>query len=501
LNTFNPQEATPDLKRHGNLFSVSEQAIFGDASFLTSSLSYRKSKVQVFGRGSEPLTVLPDGNTGSYFADTERQFGRLQWQETYFGKTFALAGQHSFKFGTEFDRTNLSGIFQRRSILIRRRDQTLSQRIDFTGDGRVARAVNEFASFIEDRWVVNKRLTIDGGFRFDRDGIAERNNFAPRLSLLYLPFKNSRTIIRGGVGLFYDRLSLSVGDVDATAEEPDDATTLGRSTSFTQLPRRTVTTFAADGVTILDGPRPFRNIVSARLRDPRSMRWSLQLDHRFTNNLTARIGLLNRSTANDLIVEPRIGRFNTLFLHSAGRAKYQELQMLATYTSHRLGNWTASYTWSRSRGDLNTADNFLGDLPALVIRPNEYQPLPWDAPHRFLAFGQLKAPFGLTVSPAVELRSGFPYSAVNERLDFVGARDQGRFTLYISVDAQVTKDFAIPKFVPKLDGKKARIGVAIFNLTNHFNPRDVQNNMGSLQFGQFFNSLGTSLRGKFEIDY
>jgi len=502
LNTFNRQEATPNLKQHGDLFSVSEQAILGDASFLNSSLSYRGSRIDVFAQGSEPLTVLPDGNVGNYYADAHRRSRRLQWQETYFGNTFTLAGQHSFKLGTELDWTNLSGVFHNRSILIRRRDHTLSQRIDFADDGTVARTISELAFFLQDRWVVNRRLTIDGGLRFDRDGIAERNNFAPRLSFLYLPSHDGRTVIRGGVGLFYDRVSLSAGDVDAAPEEPDDSTTLARSTRFTQLPRRTVTTFAADGVSILDGPRRFRNVISGGLQDPRSIRWSLQLDHGFTKNLTARIGYLARSTSHDLLIESRIGKFNTVLLHSVGRARYQELQMIATYTRHRLGNWTASYTWSRAHGDLNTADSFLSDLPALVVRANEYGPLPWDAPHRFLAFGQLKAPFGLTVSPAIEIRSGFPFSAVNERLDFVGARDQaGRFPAFISIDAQVMKDFTIPKFIPKFDGKKARIGVAIFNLTNHFNPRDTQNNLGSLQFGQFFNSLGTSVRGKFEIDY
>lgn len=502
LNTFNSQETTPNLKRHGNLFSVSEQAIFGDASFLTSSLAYRGSKVNVFAQGLEPLTVLPEGNNGNYFADTDRRSTRIQWQETYFARTFALAGQHSLKLGTEFDRTNLSGMFHSRSILIRRSDETLSQRIDFGKAGTLDRKVNEFDSFIQDRWLITRRVTIDGGLRFDRDGITGRNNLAPRFSVLYLPFKNGRTFIRGGVGIFYDRVSLSVGDLDSFDQETDDSTAVERATRFTQLPRRTVTTFAADGISILDGPRFFRNVVNSQLEDPRSVRWSLQLDHAFTRNLTARIGYMNRSTSNDLILQPRVGRSNSLFLDSVGRAKYQELQMLGTYTSNRLGKWTASYTWSSARGDLNTADNYLGDLRALVVRPNEYGPLPWDAPHRLLAFGQLKAPLGLTVSPAVELRSGFPFSAVNDRLDFVGPRNQaGRFPTFLSVDAQVTKDFIIPRFIPRFDGKKARIGAAVFNVTNHFNPRDVQTNMGSLRFGQFFNSLGTSVRGKFEIDY
>jgi hypothetical protein len=502
LNTFNPREATTNLKQHGNLFSFSEQTIFGDASFLNSSLSYRGSRSEVFAQGSQPLTVLPDGNAGNFYADAQRRSRRIQWQETYFGRTLALAGQHSFKLGTELDRTSLSGVFHDRSILIQRRDHTLAERIDFGDDGTVGRNVSELAVFVQDRWIVNKRLTIDGGLRFDRDGIAERNNIAPRLSFLYLPVKNGHTIIRGGVGLFYDRISLSLGDADALDEEPDDSTTLGRSTRFTQLPRRTVTRFAADGVSIIDGPRRFRNVIRSKLQDPRSVRWSLQIDHAFTKNLTARIGYLDRSTSRDLLIEPRIGKFNTLLLDSVGRAQYRELQMLGAYTSKHFGNWTASYTWSRAHGDLNTADNFLSDLPALVVRPNEYGPLPWDAPHRFLVFGQLKAPLGLMVSPAIEIRTGFPFSAVNERLDFVGPRDQaGRFPMFFSVDMQVTKDFTVPRFIPKLEGKKARIGAAVFNLTNHFNPRDVQNDTGSLQFGHFFNSLGTSVRAKFEIDY
>jgi len=181
------------------------------------------------------------------------------------------------------------------------------------------------------------------------------------------------------------------------------------------------------------------------------------------------------------------------------------LQLLAAYNNPnnpRIGNWNVSYVRSSARGDLNTIDNFLGNLPAFVVRPNEYAPLPFDAPHRFLLYGQLNTRYDITVSPSIEIRAGFPFSLVNERLDFVGARNgAGRFPTFLSLDAQVTKGFIIPKFVPRFDGRRARIGVAVFNITNHFNPRDVQNNMGSPNVGQFFSSLGTSVRGKFEFDF
>ena len=107
-------------------------------------------------------------------------------------------------------------------------------------------------------------------------------------------------------------------------------------------------------------------------------------------------------------------------------------------------------------------------------------------------------PADITFSPSLEIRSGFPFSIVNEQLDFVGPRNRaGNFPTFMSLDVQVTKGFRIPRF----EKHKMRAGAAIFNITNHFNPRDVQNNLGSTSFGQFFNSLGPSVRGKFEVAF
>lgn len=504
LNTFNPQGVTPNIKQRGSLYTVSEQAIFGDASFLTSSLSYKTFDVDVFAQGEQPLTLAPDLNTGNYFADTRRRTRRLQWQETYYARPFKLAGQHSFKLGAELDRTNVSAALHNNSILIRRLDQTLAQRIDFAGAGAIKFDVGELAAFAQDRWVLSPKLTLDAGVRLDRDGLAERSNVAPRLSFLLLPLKGNRTIVRGGLGLFYDRTPLSVGYVEESNERFESEEETNRnavaSFAFTQIPERVVTTYAPDGLTVIDGPRRFQNVLSGPLYNPRSLRWSLQLDQGITKNLTARIGYIQRTSSHDLIVEPSAvaSDVGTLALGSLGHSRYRELQLLAVYNSPRLGSWNASYVWSKAHGDLNMVNNFIGDLPAFVIRPNEYGPLPWDTPHRFLVYGQFRMPSDINVSPSLEIRSGFPYSVVNEQLDFVGARNRAeRFPTFISLDAQVTKGFRLPVF----DKHMARVGVAVFNITNHFNPRDVQNNLGSRSFGQFYNSLGTSVRGKFELDF
>jgi hypothetical protein len=496
LNTFNPQETTPNTKQRGALFSISEQAIFYDESFLSSLLSYKTFAFDVFGQGLTPLTLLPDGNTGSYFADTRRSAQRVQWQEQYFGRSFTLGGEHSPKVGAELDYTKMSGHFDFRPILIRRGDQSLSQRVAFRGPTSLERPMPEFGAFAQDRWVINKNLTLDAGLRFDRNGISRHNNVSPRLSILYLPFKNDRTTFRGGIGLFYDRSPLSSRYFEFQNLNDNDELLNGSVldiVSHSSFPGRVVTTYGTDGVTVIDGPREFANVIRGPLRDARAMRWSLQVDRSLTKHLTLRVGYLQRSTKNEPIIIPRR---SMLLLESRGRSQYRELQVLALYNNQRFHNWNASYVWSRAQGNLNTTDNFLGDFPAFVIRASQFGRLPFDITHRFLAYGEVKAPRGITIMPALEIRSGFPFSFVNDRLDFVGPRNRARFPAFLSLDTSILKSFR----VPFLD-KRMRAGVVIFNITNHFNPRDVQNNTGSLQFGQFFNSLGRSVRGKFEMDF
>lgn len=367
----------------------------------------------------------------------------------------------------------------------------MAQRIDFTSAAPIDYKYTEAAAFIQDRWILNPKLTLDYGLRFDQDGVTRRNNLAPRVSFLYSPSNNQRTIIRAGVGIFYDR---SLSNAAFFDRQPNGA--------IEQIPQRVVTNYAADGLTVIDPPRFFSNQIGGQLRTPRSVRYSISVDRGITKDLTMRVGFLQRFTKNDLLVEPIIGsRSNAaLQLNSGGRSRYDEAQFLLVYNKPGFAQFNASYVFSRSRGDLNTADRFFGDTPSFVVRPNEYGRLPFDAPHRFLAYGQfaVSKKYDIRVAPLFEIRSGFPFSAVNERLDFVGKRNEaGLLPMYISLDLQVTKGFQLPFF----DNKRARIGVALFNLTNHFNPRDVQNNLGSPNYGKFYNSLGTSVKAKFEIDF
>ncbi|MEP6850963.1 MAG: TonB-dependent receptor [Acidobacteriota bacterium] len=496
LDTFDPPEATPNYKQRGILASVSEQSVFKNASFLSSELSYKTFDVDVFAKSTIPFAIAPEANSGGYFADTRRQTSRWQWREVYYAEPFKLRGSHSIKTGFELFRTDISGRLDYSPISIRRLDGSLAQRIDFLPGKPLAFSYNEMDAFVQDRWTVNTKLTFDAGFRYDRDGVTGRNDISPRISFLYSPAKNGRTVIRGGIGIFYDRTSGLGGTTEQDEREAPDS----YLPNFAQIPVRVVTDYGTDGTTVIGGPTAFMPLVSDRLQTPRSVRWSLQVDQGITKDLTVRLGYLKRTARNDLVFEPRVDAAGngTIFLSSGGRSSYDEIQFVASYNKKTFGQWNASYVFSHSHGDLNTIDRIFSDTPDFVLRRNESGPLPFDARHRLLVYGQLNFAHDIRLAPLVEIRSGFPFSKFDERLNFVGGRDQaGRFPTYMSLDLQATKGIKIPFF----DKKKARVGLAFFNLTNHFNPRDVQSNLTSANFGQFYNSLGLSVKAKFDFEF
>jgi hypothetical protein len=82
----------------------------------------------------------------------------------------------------------------------------------------------------------------------------------------------------------------------------------------------------------------------------------------------------------------------------------------------------------------------------------------------------------------VDWRSGLPYSTVNEDLEFVGPRNELRFPTYFRVDAGFERRLTVSRFHPWL-------GLRVSNALNSFLPSDVQANIGSPEFGGFYNSV------------
>jgi hypothetical protein len=133
-----------------------------------------------------------------------------------------------------------------------------------------------------------------------------------------------------------------------------------------------------------------------------------------------------------------------------------------------------------------------------VIQQNGRGRLAFDAPNRFLFWGSFSAPGKVTVVPVFDIHTGFPYSVEDQFRDYVGPRNVNRFPRFSSFDLQISRRVALPIREHHLH---ARVGLGVFNLFNHFNPRDVQNNLSSLQFGGLYNSAWREFRGKFVLEF
>ncbi|HJZ80801.1 MAG TPA: TonB-dependent receptor [Pyrinomonadaceae bacterium] len=477
LNTFNPIETTANFHQRGWFLALNEQATFKSGALLQSSFSAKQYDGDIFGNSGAPYVIGTSRNFGGWYDRQHRDSRRYELLEIYNLAPHKWHGTHTLKAGFNYSRTSFTGTDTSRPVTIVRANGTRYQLIDFIGGGPLAERQNEYAAFVQDNWEFNGRLTLDAGLRFDRDRLGAQNNFAPRLGLVFLPTASERTVVRGGVGLFYDKIPLNIG-------------------AFAQYPSQRLTTFAANGVTPVDGPRLFRNTPPGDLRNPYSLAWNVQFDRQVTERLMFRLGYEERHTRREFIIEP-ISSANQLQLQSNGRSLYREFQAVARFRFQEGRNIFLSYVRSEARGDLNDYNTYFGNLRQPVIRPDEYGRQNFDAPNRLLFWGDFALPHQIVLTPVVEWRSGFPFSAVNEQQDFVGERNAaGRFPPLFTLDVLVMKGLAIP-----FKGKKyhGRAGITFFNLTNHFNPRDVQNNLASPQFGGFYNSPGLSMRLKFEF--
>jgi Carboxypeptidase regulatory-like domain/TonB dependent receptor-like, beta-barrel len=475
LNTFNPSDTTANFHQRGWFLAFNEQATFKSGALLQSSFSVKEFDGDIFGNSGAPYQITPERNFGGWFNRQHRESRRYELLEVFNFAPQKWRGTHAFKTGLNISHTSFDGTDRSNPVSILREDGTTHQLIEFAGAGLLDRKQTEYSAFLQDKWIVNTRLVFDLGLRYDRDGIGQNNNVAPRLGFVFTPTDSDRTVVRGGIGIFYDKIPLNVG-------------------SFEQYQSLLVTTFANNGVTPIDGPRLFPNTAPEDLENPYSLAWNLQVDRQVTQRLLLRIGYEERSTRRDFVIEPTA---SALLLQNNGRSRYRELQAVARFRFQEGRNIYLSYVRSQALGNLNDFNTYFGNFKHAVIRPDEYGRQPFDAPNRVLFWGDFALPYNVVATPVVDWHTGFPFSLLNEEQDFVGPRNEGgRFPRLLTLDLLVTKGLSIP-----FRGKryKGRAGFTVFNITNHWNPRDVQNNLASRQFGTFFNSPERGVRLKFEF--
>jgi hypothetical protein len=483
---FNPQPVSPSLRSFEGAVTVGDHAnVF--RGLLDSNIARQSFSARIGAQGDQDMVLTPTGNLGSYFASRSRNASRTEWLETF---SINKGAAHALKFGSLLARVSNSGSFAFKPVEIQDSNQNTIERIEFSIVAPFGKTDLDQAFFAQDHWTLTPSLSIDGGGRMEYQALTSSMRFAPRIAAAWTPFREGKLIVRSGVGVFYDRVPLSVF-------------------SFGHDPAQTITTYDPSGLTppqtisfanTMSSDNhffPFIHRGSGRGNfAPYSQTWTVELERTLTRLLHFRINYQHSSSGDVILLTPQtVGGSPVHALGGGGSSRYHQFEATARLSWKGGQQMMFSYVRSKAQGDINTFSSYLGDFPSTPVRPNYFSNSRSDIPNRFIAWGFINAPLKARVAPIFEYRTGLPYSVLDVRRNYVGIpyADSTRYRGYMSLDERISRDFAVtPKY-------KARISLTVMNTLNHFNPLDLHGNVADPLFGTFFGHYKRRYRGDFEI--
>jgi hypothetical protein len=324
---------------------------------------------------------------------------------------------------------------------------------------------------VRDLWDVTARLQLDLDLRLDGYEGSSGVTPSPRIGMRYTLDESGRTTLKASAGRFVGRPPLG-------------------AQAFGQFPVRFDRSFvAATGE--MRALRTYRP-VARTLMLPRSDGITLELERLIRPGLDAQAAVrVRKSTAlPTVMVNPDGG---DAVLASAGDSIYREFQFSVRQAWNPDAQIFVSYVRASTRVESNDFGSLFTNLDTPLLEPNdENSPAVADTPHRLRGWATFALPARIVISPAVEWRSGFPYSIQDMSRHYVGGFNTARLPVYFAVDLTTFKTFDV--FSRKMD-----LGLQVFNLTNHFNPRDVIAVVDSPRFGELTNNLGVTFGGYMQV--
>jgi len=383
------------------------------------------------------------------------------------------------------------------------------------GDGSFSQSLQRLGLYAQDSWRVTSHLTVNYGLRYDTTfglfqassrnqlqnpayrtlkalGIPlingtphdDRRQFGPRLGIAYAPGNSEKTVLRAGVGLYYNDLAQNgwVGAFRAVNAAPgpctDPVANPGGPENAGCLPGS-----SAGGQGAIIDPHyqtPYALQASAGIQRALNERWTVSADWTHENGTHAYraypyTGGVNLFTPQLAGADPAQADFvpNLDVYKTDNRSSYDGLSVHLQGNmsrAHLIANYTLARakTWGCTVGELFDYVNGVCD-PVNAFAPGDYGPSGEDVRHRFVLAGTVHAPFGFELTTLTQVESARPFTLANGggRAVINGVKttlDQFRGTPYAQVDLRVSRSFQI--------GERMRVHpfVEFFNLLNRNNP-------------------------------
>jgi hypothetical protein len=401
----------------------------------------------------------------------------------------SVAGAHTSglserNFGGTFYYASLSFFRLKRPVLY-----TLSAGAPSLGFG-----LWQYAGYVQDEIRLKSNFTLSPGLRYEtQTHLGDRNNIAPRLGFAWSPFKNQKTVVRGGAGVFYQQLEESQIDpalrYDGVRQRqiiilrPRFSDPLGGN-PISSFPA-SVNRLAAD----LRAPYQSHSVIGVEQALPYDLILTVTYNYARGTHLFRSRDINAPLPGQFLRPVPEFGRVAQL--ESSGSSTYHGLTVGFTRSFGARLSLFGNYTFSRSMDDTDGPNSFPMDSYNLATERGFSAT---DARHQFFAAALLALPYGFEASPIVYFNSGRPYnittgfddngdSVLNDRP--VGVRrNSGRGPNYASVDFRLAKSFSYRR--PGSDQQLIGIEVAAdaTNLFNRVNLADFNGIQTSPFFGQ-----------------
>jgi len=404
----------------------------------------------------------------------DSRYGNLNNHQTEFSDTLSwVHGIHTVKIGTDDIYSSSGGVGQEYGggyvlgqFTLKPGDATpipqltLNDVQTYTQSfGNASYNVREWlaSGFANDDIRLRPNLTLSLGMRYDRQGMTDDAlDFAPRVGFAWNPGKDSKTVVRGGYGIYYSQIPANVAAAwnisgptgiytfSATPGQYGFPTNLQPLTSFPAgsiLPARDINIAPGQrqyysqffNVDALKGyPDHFYNpitwIGSAGIERQLSSKWMISVDyvHQFTSRINRPLDLnspapvirtaagqtrtVAAANATRPIVPVPGGYRQIIAMVNDGIAKYDGLQFDLTRRFSRGFFLRGSYTYSHA---INTVEP---DIPAQtpndsnLLGNNEKGSSLFDQRHRAVISGWWQLPFHFTFGGLTTLASGGSYN-------------------------------------------------------------------------------------------
>lgn len=292
----------------------------------------------------------------------------------------------------------------------------------------------DIGGFLQDDWKVRPNFTLSLGLRYENQKNIDSNlNFAPRLGFAWSPGRQqSKTVIRGGYGVFYERVSETltmqatrlngVNQQQFTVQNPDFFPLIPTAEQLLSFAVPGTVYRLADG---LQAPYTLQAVFSVERQLPHNITIaSSYINIRSLHVLRTRpinaplpgtfipgdpnSGIRPRNCAD--FIPPDINpstRCNLFEYESSGR--YNQNQFIVNLNSRfsRNASLNAYYVLSKSNSDSDGTNS----LPANPYDfSTEYGRASGDIRHRFVMTGNIRAPWGISLNPFVIVQSGRPFN-------------------------------------------------------------------------------------------